>query len=220
MKKIVFLLFIFISCIYSQGLAGIYDSNTKSGLYIETKFNAAHNKDKMIGKTQSAKELVGKRKSINELDLGLYAYDNRIGLKIYGSLWFGNADQYGAGFGIEGKYKPFASIPIALVLGIDEKVGIGGDVFEERNVTLWALNGGAPTMIYFTDDTNIDSTALKFGLEFDISKHFAINVAYVPRWDNYKVKYREVGTPFSRREHEISWHEFQHSVMAGFAVYF
>jgi hypothetical protein len=190
------------------------------GFYIETKFNAAENRDKMIGKTQSAKELVGERKSINEFDLGFYTQSGALRGNIYGSLWFGNAHMYGAGFGIEGKYKPFESIPVAFILGFDEKIGIGRDVFEQRNVTISAVNGGAPTMIYLEDDTVFDSTALKLGLEFEISKHFAINIAYVPRWDNYNMKYKEVGSPFFRRKREISWHEFQNSVMAGAVIYF
>ncbi|MDR2635323.1 MAG: hypothetical protein LBC08_00685, partial [Campylobacteraceae bacterium] len=178
MKKILLLIFIFALHAWGQEPNADYGSYTKnSGIYIETKFNFANNKDKMIGKTQSAEELIGKRRSINEFDLGLYTQSGAAKVNLYGSLWFGNANQYGVGFGMEGKYKPFESVPVAFVLGFDEKFGIGDDVFEERNVTVWALNGGAPTMVYLDDNTRFDSIALKFGVEFDISKHFAVNIA-------------------------------------------
>ncbi|MDR1554505.1 MAG: hypothetical protein LBS39_00575 [Campylobacteraceae bacterium] len=224
MKKTLLLIFMLTTIIYSEEIYSENrygnSANIRSGFYMETSVDFTDNKDKIIGKTQSAKELTGKRRNINELDFGLYTYDNTRGAKVYGSLWFGNADQYGVGFGIEGKYKLFTSIPVAFILGFDEKLGIGYDVFEEKNITIWALNGGAPTKVYFTDNTRFDTTALKFGFEFDVSKHFAINIAYMPRWDRYKIKYRQTETPFFWKEHEASWHEFHSSVKVGIAVYF
>ncbi|MDR0407738.1 MAG: hypothetical protein LBH45_02300 [Campylobacteraceae bacterium] len=214
MKKVFFLIIFMLTAMYGENT-----QKSDGGFYVETNFNFAENKDKKIGGTQSAKELTGKRKSINELDLGIYLQDSRMGAKLYGSVWFGNADQYGLGFGIEGKYKPFPSVPIALFVGFDEKIGIGDDVFEERNVTVSAINSGAPTMIYLTEDTRFDSSALKFGIEWEISKHFAINVAYMPRWDRYKIKYNQKGMSF-RNERETSWHEFSNSVIAGVSVRF
>ncbi|MDR1460861.1 MAG: hypothetical protein LBI78_04390 [Campylobacteraceae bacterium] len=221
MKNVYFLIFAVVSLAWSEEsyVAKKYN-DIRSGFYLETGFNFADNKDKTIGKTQSAKELTGERKNINELDFGFYKYDDKIGVKAYGSLWFGNADQYGVGFGLEGKYRFLPSIPVSFVFGFDEKVGISDDVFESRNVTISAINGCANTMIYFTDDTRFDSTALKFGFEIDISKRFAVNVVYMPRWDSYKVKYRETGASIFWRERETSWHEFHSSVRAGFAVYF
>ncbi|MDR1976034.1 MAG: hypothetical protein LBQ18_03485 [Campylobacteraceae bacterium] len=217
MKKI-FLLVFMLQAAWSEIF---YDENgsTGGGFYLESALTFSDNKDKKIGETQSAQELTGKRKSIKELDLGLYMRDDRMAIKMYGSLWFGNADQYGVGFGAEGKYRLFPSIPIALVLGFDDKIGIGDDVFEERNVSLSAINNGAPTVIYLTDDTRFNSFSLKLGLEWDISKHFALNLVYVPSWDNYKVRYNQRGNSF-KEESEIKWHELHNLVKVGFAVYF
>jgi hypothetical protein len=216
MKNLFLFVFMAVSLVWNEELYAV----TIDGFYLETGFDFADNKDKMIGKTQSAKELVGERKNINELDLGFYVYNDRVGMKLYGSLWFGNADQYGVGFGLKSKYKPLSSVPIALIFGFDGKVGIGDDALENRNVTISAVNNGASTSVYFTEDTSFSSMALKFGFEFDISKHFALNIVYMPRWDSYEIKYREAGAPIFRRENETSWHEFHNSVRAGFAVYF
>ncbi|MDR1007943.1 MAG: hypothetical protein LBL65_05190 [Campylobacteraceae bacterium] len=219
MKKVIFLVFMFAAYVFSEELY-IKNSDAQSGIYMQTAIGFTDKSDKIIGKTQSVKELMGERKNINEFDLGFYARNDAMGVKFYGSLWFGNTDQYGVGYGIEGKYRPFQSIPISLVLGFDEKFGIGDDVFEERNVTISAINAGNSAMIYFTDDTRFDSIALKFGVEFDISKHFTLNVAYMPKWDRYKIKYRETGSPIFWREHETLWHEFHSVVQAGFSIYF
>ncbi|MDR2081309.1 MAG: hypothetical protein LBP54_05425 [Campylobacteraceae bacterium] len=214
MKKVVFLIFIFA---LSKELYAA-NNGTKSGFYIQTAFGFIDGKDKMIGKTQSAKELTGERKSIKEFDIGLYAQGDRGGLKGYGSLWIG--DQYGVGWGFEGRYKPSKSVPLSLVLGFDEKIGLGDDVFDEKNVTIAAVNGGAPSMIYFDDNTEFKSVSLKFGVEFDISKYFAINIAYVPRWDHYKITYRQNGSSIARKAYEMDWYEFHNTVQAGFSVYF
>jgi hypothetical protein len=56
---------------------------------------------------------------------------------------------------------------VAFVLGFDEKFGIGDDVFEERNVTVWALNGGAPTMVYL--DAIQDLTQSRLNSELNLT---------------------------------------------------
>jgi hypothetical protein len=210
MKKAIFLIFIFAVCALGEKL---HDD----GVYIQTVVGFTDNKDKIIGQTQSVKALIGERKNINEFHLGFYARGDTTGAKLYSSLWFG--DQYGVGYGMEGRYKPSASIPVALILGFDRKFGIGSDAFEERNVTLPAINGGAATTIHFTDDTKFESTSLKLGVEFDISKHFTLNVAYVPKWDYYTIEYKEAGASIFRKE-KTSWHEFHNSIQAGIVFYF
>ncbi|MDR2790965.1 MAG: hypothetical protein LBB59_08345 [Campylobacteraceae bacterium] len=215
MKKAVFLLIV--SVVYAFG-DELY-SDTISGFYIQTASVFNDKNDKMLG-AQSAEKLTGKRKNINEFDVGLYVQNDRSGFRGYGSLWFGNANQYGVGWGLEGKYKPSQHIPISLVLGFDEKIGLGDDVFEVHNVTLAAVNAGAPTMIYFDDNTEFKSIALKFGIEFDISKRLALSAAYMPRWDNYKVKYREMGSSIVRKAHEAQWYEFHSAALAGVILRF